>query len=349
MQNKKLELEIKESLGNWREMISSYQVPDNKKAVVQILNSFLPFIALWVLMYFSMDWSILLTIGLGALNAFFLVRIFIIQHDCGHQSFFNSKKVNNILGTVCSLFTSIPYTYWSKVHNFHHGHNGQLEVREVGDIPMLTVNEFRERSFIGQLRYKIWRMPFITFIIAPIFYFIVSNRIPMFKDKMKNIRALTWTQIKNNLLIAVVYIGLALLLGVKKFLIIQFFLVVGFGIIAFWFFYVQHQHELSYKHWKKNWDYLLSAVKGSTYYKLPKAFQWLTGNIGIHHIHHLSSLIPNYNLEKCMREKPILTKYVTVVTFWESLKMINNKLWDEDSERMVSFTEFYRIEALRTA
>lgn len=347
MQDRKLELEIKERLANYRELISSYQIPDNKKAVIQILNSFLPFIALWILMYFTYNWSILATIGLGIINSFFLVRIFIIQHDCGHQSFFKSKRLNNILGTICSFFSSIPYKYWSKVHNFHHGHNGQLEVREVGDIPMLTVNEFRERNWFGRLRYKIWRMPFITFIIAPIFYFIVSNRIPMFKDKMKNIRSLTFTQIRNNLLILMVYTGLALLLGVKKFLIIQFFLVVGFGIIAFWFFYVQHQHELSYKHWKENWDYLLSAIKGSTYYKLPRVFQWLTGNIGIHHIHHLSSLIPNYNLEKCMREKPILTKYVTVVTFRESLKMINNKLWDEDSERMVSFTEFYKNEALK--
>lgn len=340
----KIDAEIKESLKNWKEIISSYQVPNNKKAVIQLLNTFLPFIALWILMYFSMRWSILLTIGLGIINAFFMVRIFIIQHDCGHQSFFKSKKLNNCVGYVCSLFSSIPYKYWARVHNFHHGHNGQLEVREVGDIPTLTVAEYRERSAWGKLKYRIWRMPVITFVIAPVFYFMISNRIPLFKDKLKNIRSLSKSQLRNNIFIAALYIGLAWLIGWKQFLFIQFTLIFLFGIIAFWFFYIQHQHEASYKQWKVDWDYLLSAIRGSSYYKLPKVFQWLTGNIGIHHIHHLSSLIPNYNLEKCMRENKILNKYVTTIGFWESLKMIKYKLWDEERCKMISFKEFQTYE-----
>lgn len=347
MKNSKLDLEIKEALKNWKELIAGYQIPDNKKAIIQILNSFLPFIALWTLMYLSLNWSIWITIALGLVNAFFLVRIFIIQHDCGHQSFFKSKKMNNIIGIVCSCFSSIPYKYWARVHNFHHGHNGQLEVREVGDIPTLTVKEYKARNWFGKLRYRIWRMPVITFVVAPAYYFTISNRYPMFTKQMKNVKQLIINQMKSNALIAVVYVALALLLGWKKFLFIQLFLILSFGIIAFWFFYVQHQHEASYKHWKANWDYLMSAIRGSTYYKLPKVFQWLTGNIGIHHIHHLSSLIPNYNLEKCMREKPILTKYVTVVTFWESLKMMRHKLWDEDEEKMVTFQEATRLTKMR--
>ena len=154
---------------------------------------------------------------------------------------------------------------------------------------------------------------------------------------------MTFTQLRNNLAIAAVYIALGYFLGWKEFLFIQLFLVFTFGIIAFWFFYVQHQHEHAYKEHKENWDYVLAAIKGSTYYKLPKIFQWLTGNIGIHHIHHLSSLIPNYNLEKCMKENAVLNKYVTVVRFWESLKMMTHKLYDEERQRMISFREYRRL------
>ena len=130
-------------------------------------------------------------------------------------------------------------------------------------------------------------------------------------------------------------------------LFVQLFVVFVFGIIAFWFFYIQHQHEHSYKQWQDNWNYVVSAIRGSSYYKLPKVFQWMTGNIGIHHIHHLSSLIPNYNLEKCMRENTILNKYVTVVTFWESLKLMSHKLWDEERQKMISFKEYYQMEKMR--
>ena len=137
LNNNNLDTEIKDALKNWKEIISSYQVPNDKKAIFQLLNTFLPFLGLWVLMYFSLQYSVLLAIGLGLVNAFFMVRIFIIQHDCGHQSFFKSKQLNNVVGYICSLFSSIPYKYWARVHNFHHGHNGQLEVREVGDIPTL--------------------------------------------------------------------------------------------------------------------------------------------------------------------------------------------------------------------
>ena len=339
-----IDLEIKECLKNWREMIAKYQKPDSRKAVIQVLNSFLPYIALWALMYYSLNWSIFITIGLGIINAFFLVRIFIIQHDCGHQSFFKSRKLNNFVGKVCSVFSFMPYSYWAKSHNYHHGHSGMLEVRDIGDIPMLTVEEYKERNWWGRLRYRIWRFPLVTFVIAPVYYFIVSTRYPTFK--FNNWKKTTIMQIKDNIWIALGYIVLGFALGWAKFLIVQLMLVFFFGIISFWFFYVQHQHEMAYKEWKDNWDFLLSAIKGASYYKLPKMWQWLTGNIGIHHIHHLSSLIPNYNLEKCMVENKILSKYVTTIGFWDSLKTINNKLWDENQKKMISFSEFNRIEQL---
>ncbi|MDG2450693.1 MAG: fatty acid desaturase [Saprospiraceae bacterium] len=343
-----IETEILEKLKNWKEIIAKYQVPDKKKALLQIITSFGPYVGLWVLMYFSMDWSIWITMALAVINSFFLVRIFIIQHDCGHQSFFKSKRLNNLTGTLCSVFSSLPYKYWAKVHNHHHGHTGQLEERDIGDIKFLTVNEYASKGWGGKLQYRIFRNPLVTFIISPIVYFTISNRFTMFfKDK-------PWSKVKrsqvmNNLLILIVYIGLGLLLGWKKFLFIQLVTIFIFSVIAFWFFYVQHQHEEGYQRWKKDWSFLVSAIRGSSYYKLPKIWQWLTGNIGIHHIHHLSSLVPNYNLEKCMKENPILSKYVTHLTFTESLATVKNKLWSEDLQKMVGWKEYRMLKQMGMA
>ncbi len=337
-----VEVEIKEKLKNWREIIAKYQVPDNKKAVIQIINTFLPYLAVWTLMYFSLSWSWWLTIPIGIINIFFLVRIFIIQHDCGHQSFMTNKTVNNVIGWICSVFSTIPFKYWARVHNHHHGHTGQLEERDIGDIDFLTVEEYRILSRWGRFKYRLFRSPIVLFFFAPIFYFVVSNRIPTLN--LKGWYKIRRSQIFNNLLIVGLYILLAWLLGWWKFLYIQLFTVVGFFCVAFWFFYVQHQHEEGYMRWKKNWDYLLAAIRGSSYYKLPKVMQWFTGNIGLHHIHHLSALIPNYRLEECMKENPLFTKYANSMTFLESLKTATLKLWDEERNRMISFKEFYMME-----
>ncbi len=342
-----IEAEIKEKLKNWKQIIQQYQMPDHRKAAIQIVTSFLPFVGLWVLMYLSLDWSIWLTIPIGLVNVFFLVRIFIIQHDCGHQSFLGSKTANKMIGYVCSFFSTIPFRYWAKVHNHHHGHMGQLEERDIGDINFITVEEYRSRSKWGRFRYRLFRHPIVLFFFAPLWYFIFSNRFPSLH--LKGWNKVKRSQLLNNLLIAAVYTVLAILLGWKEFLSIQLILVFTFFCVAFWFFYVQHQHEDGYMRWRKNWDYLVASIRGATYYKLPKVLQWLTGNIGIHHIHHLSARIPNYNLEKCMKENPLLTQYANVVTFWDSLKIAANKLWDEETQRMISFKEFYQRERLRLA
>ncbi len=339
-----LEQEIKEKLMNWKEVIQQYQVPNGKKAILQMITTFVPYVLLWVLMYFSLNWSIFLTIGIGLINVFFLVRIFIIQHDCGHQSFLKSHKLNNIIGTVCSVFSTIPYRYWAKVHNYHHGHTGQLEERNIGDINFMTVDEYRESGKWKRFGYRAFRHPLVLFIVAPLWYFLVAQRLPTLN--LKGWSKVRRSQLFNNVLIASVYIGLAIILGWKKFLFIQLYLVVSFFCVSFWFFYVQHQHEETYMRWRTNWDYLLASVRGASYYKLPKVFQWLTGNIGLHHIHHLSSRIPNYNLEKCLKENPIFTKYANTLTFWDSLKTVTLKLYDEERQRMISFKEFYRMEKM---
>lgn len=328
-------------------MIQDYQIPNTKKALLQILTTFLPYISLWVLMYISLSWSVWLTIGIGIVNVFFLVRIFIIQHDCGHQSFLGSQRWNNILGITCSFFSTIPYKYWAKVHNHHHGHTGQLEERNIGDIYFITVDEYRQRSKWGKFRYRLFRHPLVMFFVVPTVYFVVSNRFPTLN--LKGWKKVRRTQLLNNIMIFAVYIALAYFLGWQKFLFIQLMLVIAFFCVAFWFFYVQHQHEETYMRWRQNWDFLIASIRGASYYKLPRLFQWLTGNIGLHHIHHLSARIPNYNLEKCMKENPIITKYAVTLTFWDSLKTITLKLYDEERKRMITFREYYQLERMRLA
>ena len=332
--------EIKQALQNWQSIVKKYQKPSNRKAIIQILNSFLPFIGLWALMYWTLQWSYLLTFLLAIVTAFFLVRIFIIQHDCGHFSFLKSRKMNHLIGVFCSFFSTIPFKYWAQVHSFHHGHNGQFEHRDLGDINFLTTVEFAKLPWWKKLFYRIFRSPVVMFFISPFVYLAISNRIPFIW--LKGWGRIARAQLYNNLMLVGLYALLCYLLGWKSFLLIQLTIVYVFGIIAFWFFYIQHQHEDGYKSWKDNWDYLIASIKGSTYYKLPKMFHWLTGNIGFHHIHHLSSRIPNYNLERCAKENPILNKFVTKVTFLESLKYMNHKLWCVRTQRMISFTEYYR-------
>lgn len=338
---------MKKELANWREIVLKYQFPNTKKAVIQILTSFLPFLGLWVLMYFTYSYSLWLTLGLAAINAFFLVRIFIIQHDCGHQSYFRSKKWNNIVGIISSYFCAMPYKYWARTHSYHHAHTGQLEHRDIGDIDFLTVDEFRKRSKWGRFKYRVFRHPIVLFLIVPIYYISVSMRIPTIK--LKVIKNLNRTHVINNIGLVIVYCILGYFIGWQKFMFIQFSVIGLFMIIAFWFFYIQHQHEHTYQHWKQNWDYLMASIKGASFYKLPKLFHWLTGNIGYHHIHHLNSRIPSYNLVKCEEENPVLSKFVSKIGFFESLKMINNKLWDEQREMMISFRDFYRRESLLSA
>ncbi len=330
---------------NWKNIVKDYQVPDTKAAVSQILTTFLPFVGLWVLMYFSMRISYFLTLGLALVNAFFMVRIFIIQHDCGHQSFTKSKTANNIIGFICSGFSLIPYKYWAKAHNFHHGHCGRLEedIRDIGDMPLMTVTEYKNGSFIKKAGYRLFRMPIVLLLLGSIFYVLIHNRYVSIKQKGFD---QTWKSLLvNNIYIIGVFVAGILLFGAKDFLMLHLPIVLFFSVMAFFAFYIQHQHEQAYKKWRDEWDYVLAALKGSTYWKLPKVFQWLTGNIGIHHIHHLSSLIPNYNLEKCKDQNPILQEHVTEVSFIESVKLFRYKLWDEFQDKMITFEEYNRLYA----
>ncbi|MEO6759330.1 MAG: fatty acid desaturase [Saprospiraceae bacterium] len=322
-------------------LVKAYQLPDTKKAVIQMFNSFLPFVAIWVAMYLLLDVSIWLTLALAVVNGFFLVRIFIIQHDCGHQSFTKNRQANDIIGEICSLISFMPYRYWAKSHNYHHGHNGLLhEHRDIGDIELLTVQEFKVLSRWQKLRYLLFRSFPVLFVIGPAWYLLIQNRLPLIN--LKGWEHARRSLIKHNLLLVGLHVSLIMLLGYKAFLFVHLPILLVFALVAVWFFYVQHQHETAYKQWKDKWDYIRSAVQGSTYYTLPKMFHWLTGNIGYHHIHHLNPLVPNYQLARCHHENPVLDKVANKITFIQSLRCIFNKLWDEDQQRMISYREYMR-------
>lgn len=322
-------------------IVKPYQLPDTRKAVTQVLNSFLPFVAIWVAMYFLLDVSFWLVLPLAAINAFFLVRIFIIQHDCGHQSFTPNRKANDFIGEVCSMISFMPYRYWAKSHNFHHGHNGILwEHRDIGDINLLTVNEFKALSRWGKIKYALFRSFPVLFIIGPAWYLLIQNRIPLIRLKgWEHAHRALW---KHNILLIGLHVGIILLLGYKAFLFVHLPILLFFSVIAIWFFYVQHQHETAYKEWKDKWDYIRAAVQGSTFYNLPRIFHWLTGNIGYHHIHHLNPLVPNYQLARCHHENPIMDRVANKITFIQSLRCMFNKLWDEEQERMITYREYLR-------
>lgn len=334
-------LKVKQAL----KVLRNYSKPDNKKAAIQIINSFGPFIAVWILMYYAWDYSKIAFALLSIFNAFFLVRIFIIQHDCGHQNFVDSKSARDVIGVVCSLFSTIPYHYWAKSHHFHHNNNGMLEVRDIGDIDTLTVVEYEKLTTTKKFLYRVYRSFPVMFIIGPVYYIMIHNRLPLINfTEFKKARL---GLLMSNLLIAGVIVALCILLDWKKVLILQFTIVSAFAIIAIWFFYVQHQHEHAYKHWQSKWEYMMAAVKGSTYYKLPKIVHWFTGNIAIHHVHHLNPAIPNYHLNDSIKAIPWFSKFTTEITFFESLKLVTHKLWDEQTERMISFREYYAMKKLR--
>jgi acyl-lipid omega-6 desaturase (Delta-12 desaturase) len=334
--------EFKDNIMIALKTIREYQTPSYTKAIIQLFNSFGPYILLWILMYNLWDYSKILVFLLAIVNAFFLVRIFIIQHDCGHNSWVASRYMRNIVGYICSLCSAIPYNYWAKSHHFHHNHNGMLEVRDIGDLETLTVREFAALPKKKRLHYKIFRHPFVMFGIIPVYYVLLHHRISYIKLPEFNKFKLGLTI--NNIVWIASLVLLCVVFDWKKVLFVHMSTLGVFGVIAIWFFYIQHQHEEAYKEWKAKWEFMYAAVKGSTYYRLPRILNWLTGNIAIHHIHHLNPAIPNYNLQKSVDAIPWINKYTTEVTFWQSLKLASHKLWDEQSHRMITFAEFYALE-----
>lgn len=325
---------LKPATENWKKLVAPYQTGRPGKSIWQIVNSLIPYLALWFFMYLSLDVSYWLTLVLAIPAAGFMIRTFIIQHDCGHGSFFRSKKANNQVGRICSLFTWTPYAYWQKGHAIHHASAGNLKNRGIGDIYTMTVKEYLGASKWGRFKYRLYRNPFFLFMFVPTILFVVLNRFPSSRDKaLVNVEKSVWL---TDLALAAQVAILVWLVGWQNYMLIQIPVIIIAATAGTWLFFVQHQFENTYWAENDNWDYTRVALQGSSYYKLPKVLQWFTGNIGFHHIHHLSPRIPNYMLEKCHKENPTFQKSV-VLNIRTSLKSIFLKLWDEQQEKLISF------------
>ena len=329
----------------WKKIVVKYYSPHTWKSTWQLLNSFLLFITTWVLMYLTLEFNYFLTLLFAFPAAGLMARIFIIQHDCGHGSFFKSRKANDLWGMFCSIFTFTPYHYWRKSHAMHHASAGKLEHRGIGDIYTMTVSEYLNRTKWGRFKYRLYRNPLFLFIIIPTILFLIVYRFPNLKQKeLKPVFASTYY---TTLVIALLTGGMIWLVGLETFLLIQLPITIVTSSLGAWLFFVQHQFEDTYWATDGEWDYTKAALSGSSYYKLPKVLQWFTGNIGFHHIHHLSPRIPNYRLEKCHKENPVLQTN-SVLTLRKSLKSIFLSLWDERKKKLVSFGYLKKLQLNRT-
>jgi omega-6 fatty acid desaturase (delta-12 desaturase) len=316
----------------WKEVVAKYQQPALRRGVWQLINTLVPYGALWCLMYLSLGVSFWFTGVLALLAGGFLVRVFIISHDCGHGSFFKSQKANDILGFITGVLTFTPYYHWRWEHALHHASAGDLDRRGAGDMWTLTVQEYLEASRWKRFAYRLARNPLILFVLAPVFLFAVKQRFPSSKAPRRERHSVYWT----NLALLAMAAGLSCLFGLKAYLLLQMGVLMMAGTAGVWLFYVQHQFEGVYWERRPAWDFCTAALQGSSFYKLPKVLQWFSGNIGFHHIHHLSPRIPNYNLEKCHRAEPLF-QTVKPVTLFASLKSLTFRLWDEQCRKLVSF------------
>lgn len=317
----------------WQAAVAPFQKSDTRRGIVQVLNSLLPYFALWVLMYFSLSVSYWLTLALSVLAAGFLMRVFIIFHDCGHGSFFESQRANDVVGIITGIITFTPYYAWRHAHAIHHATSGDLDRRGDGDVWTMTVDEYMTAPWGVRAAYRVFRFPLIMFSFGPLFMFLVIHRFPASSSKAARERhSVYWT----NLALLIIFLVAAFTIGWQAYILIQLPVLFIGGAAGVWMFYVQHQFEgMVWEHHDK-WDYVMAALQGSSFYRLPRVLQWFTGNIGFHHIHHLSPRIPNYNLEACHNSSPLF-QAVKPITIKSSLKSLRFRLWDERGHRLVGF------------
>lgn len=306
------------------------------RAVAEVAITTLPFLALWYATWLSLDYSYWLSLLLAIPTAGFLVRLFCIQHDCGHGSFFHGRRANDRLGRVISVLTLTPYEHWRHQHALHHASSGNLDRRGQGDVDTMTVREFRAMPAWRRLFYRIYRSPLAVLGLGPLFIFVLKYRLP---EHPLRATAQAWRDVMaTNLAIGGLLGSLALLVGWWELLLVQLpitWLASGFGV---WLFYVQHQFEHTY--WERNPDWTVHSggFYGSSHFDLPPALRWLTANIGIHHVHHLASRIPSYRLGQVLRDHPELNG-INRLTLRHSFQCFRLALWDENQRRLVSFRE----------
>jgi omega-6 fatty acid desaturase (delta-12 desaturase) len=324
-------METKDIPVRWQAIVAKYSTPDLWRSIWQVVNSVGPFLIMWYLMYLSLNVSYWLTLLLAIPTAGFMVRIFIIFHDCGHGSFFKSQKANDTLGFWLGLLIVTPYYNWRHDHAIHHAGASDLDRRGIGDVLTLTVEEYMVLPWHKKLGYRIMRNPYILFTVGAFIVFAVTHRFWGNHAGERERASVIWT----NLALLGIVGGLSLLIGWQAFLLVEvpaLFLASAAGV---WLFYVQHNFDGTYWQRHDKWEYFKAGMEGSSFYKLPKILQWFTGNIGFHHIHHLSPKIPNYKLEQAFNENKLFQ--IKPVTILISLKSLTYRLWDEEKRKLVGF------------
>lgn len=324
----------KEKTKQLHKNVAPFAKSDLKKSIIQLINTVPPIFILWFLAYQSLSVSIWLTIGIAVIAAGFVVRTFIIFHDCTHGSFFKNKKANDIVGTITGILTLFPYEKWKREHAIHHASSSNLDKRGIGDIWVMTVEEYMEASKWERFKYRAYRNPLVMFGLGPLYLVLITGRINR-KDARSKERNNTYL---TNVALVALYAFMIWLVGWQAFLIVQGSIMFVAAALGIWLFYIQHTFEDSYFEEESEWDYVKAAVEGSSYYKLPKVLQWATGNIGFHHVHHLAPRVPNYNLELAHESTPPLHK-ATTITIKTSLESLRYKLYDPANKRFITFKE----------
>ncbi len=318
--------------------LAPFQKSETRRAVGQLINTLIPYFLLWYLMIRSLEISYALTLALAVIAAGFLVRIFIFFHDCGHNSFFPSTRTNKILGEWLGLLVFTPGEQWWHSHALHHATSSNLDKRGLGDVMMLTEEEYLKLNAWQRLGYRLFRNPLVMFFLGSFYMFVISHRLPLPRYGKKEIRSVIF----NNLGILAIAVGMSLLIGWKAYLMIQLPVLWLAGTAGIWLFYIQHQFQGGY--WKRSgeWNYTASALLGASFYRLPKVLDWFSGSIGYHHIHHLSPRIPNYHLARSHAASPTAQKWARALTVRGSLGAVRLKLWSESQQRMVGFPPLAR-------
>ncbi len=330
---------------DWMRVLAGYRSPDQRRSFVELAITVAPLFLLWAGMWVALSWSYWLSILLALPTAGFLVRLFMIQHDCGHGAFFRERRLNDWVGRAIGVLTMTPYDYWRRSHNMHHAGSGNLARRGIGDIVTLTVGEYMALSRWRRFRYRLYRHPAVMFGIGPAYLFLVQQRLPIgaMRDKAE------WTSIMaTNAAIAVAVAIFVWLIGLVPFLLLHLPVILLAAAIGVWLFYVQHQFEETFWAEDVDWSHPEAALHGSSHYDLPGVLRWFTANIGIHHVHHLASRIPYYRLPSVLRDHPELAD-IGRLTLGESIRCVRLVLWDEARRKLISFREARGLKAAAAA
>jgi omega-6 fatty acid desaturase (delta-12 desaturase) len=316
--------------------VASFRTPDSVRASLELLVTIAPLAALWILMWLSLDMHYGLTLLLAVPAAGLILRLFLIQHDCGHGAFFEGRRANDWAGRCIGVATLTPYEYWRRTHATHHAGTGNLDRRGVGDVATLTVEEYARLGAMGRWQYRLYRSPLVLFGLGPAFVFFLQHRVPI------GLMRAGWrpwaSTMGTNIGIFALWTALSLAVGLGPFLLIQLPITLIAASIGVWLFYVQHQFEQTYWSASKGWSFHEAALYGSSHYALPPVLRWFTANIGLHHIHHLCSTIPFYRLSAVLRSHPELAT-INRMTIWQSLRLVRLVLWDSATGRLISFRD----------